>query len=109
MVNFQLTAYNIALLYCFVKSILKVFEMKVCGFRFRNGEFDEVSYHVESVSSLFKDLVFTGYGSLFIYRLNYVPSKEEIRSGVCFFPFLYLLNEKITTRQLKKIKELWQI
>ena len=83
--------------------------MKVYGFRFRNGEFEEVSYHVEFVDSQFKDLIFTGHGSLFIYRLNYVPSKEEIRSGICFFPFLYLLNEKITTRQFKKLKELWNI
>ena len=83
--------------------------MKVCGFRYRNSEFEEVSYHVEFVDSQLKDLVFTGYGSMFIYELNYVPSKETIRSGNCFFPFLYLLNEKITTRQFKKLKELWKI
>lgn len=103
MVNFQLTAYNIALSYCFVKSILKVFEMKVYGFRFRNGEFETVSYHVEIVNSQFKILIFTGHISLFLRCLNHVPSKEKIRSSNFFFPF------KINKRQFKKIKELWNI
>lgn len=83
--------------------------MKVYGFRFHNGEFKEVLYHVEIVNSQFKVLIFTGHISLFIGSLNYVSSKEEIRSGICFFPFLYLLKEKITTRQFKKLKELWDI
>ena len=83
--------------------------MKVYGFRFHNGEVEKVLYHVETVNSQFKSLDFTGHISLFLYRLNYVPSKEEIQSGVCFFPFLYLLNEKITTRQSKKLKELYNV
>ena len=103
MVCFQRTAYNIAWFYCFVKSILKVFEMKVYGFIFHYGEFDEVLHNVESVNSQFEVLIFTGNRSLFIGSLNHVPSKEGTRSIVYFSPF------KINKKQLKKLKELWSI
>ena len=77
--------------------------MKVYGFRFHNVKFEEVSYHVKLVKYQFEVLIFTGHISLFIGSLNYVPSKEKTQSSICFFPF------KITTRQFKKLKELWKI
>lgn len=77
--------------------------MKVYGFRFHNGEFEEILYHVEIVNSQFKILIFTGHISLFLCGLNYVPSKEKIQSDNLFFPF------KINKRQLKKLKELYNI
>ena len=75
--------------------------MKVYGFRCRNGEFEEVLYHVETVNSQFKNLVFTGHISLFLCSLNYVHSKEKIRNDNFFFLF------KIHKRQFEKLKELW--